>query len=145
MIYIYDFEDGLQSILAYIIDLPTKIRYWDRRGFPSDIVSSTVDKNIVIMSKPYDCLQRGVNRGKYKDTDERTLSDWSRRNWRYSNPELYDHINNMIENMSNILIIHPDDFINGNLRKKLKEHIGIDIKLSNLKLKQLYNENVNIK
>lgn len=144
MIAIYDFEDGLQPLLAHIIGIETKAMFWDRKGFFSEI-DIFEQKNIVILSKPYDCLQRGVNRDKYKDGDNRSMQDWSRRNWRYSSPEIYEHINSIIEKMDNRLIIHPDDFINGNLRKKIKDYIGIDIKMSNLKLKQLYNENVNIK
>ena len=145
MIAIYDFEDGLQPILAYALGLETKIRFWDRKGFFSEI-DSFEEKNIVIMSKPFDCLQRGVKRGKYKDDDERSIQDWSRRNWRYSTSEIYDHINNIMDNMgNNVLIIHPDDFTNGKLRKKIKEYVGTNLKLSDKKLKQIYNENVNIK
>lgn len=144
MIAIYDFEDGLQQILSYALGTPTVIRYWDRKGFFSEIETFS-EKNIVIMSKPYDCLERGVKRDKYKNTDERGLKDWSRRNWRYSSPEIYEHINTIIEKMNDVLIIHPNDFLSNELRTKIKNYVGIDLKVSDEKLKELYNENVNIK
>jgi hypothetical protein len=144
MIAIYDFEDGLQQILSYAMGVPTVIRYWDRKGFFSEIETFS-EKNIVIMSKPYDCLARGVKRDKYKNTDEHGLKDWSRRNWRYSNPEMYEHVNSIIEKMNDVLIVHPDDFLSDELRMKIKNYVDIDLKVSNEKLKEIYNENVNIK
>jgi hypothetical protein len=144
MIYIFDFEDGLQEILSYAIEQPTKTMYWDRKGFFSEIEISKNDKNIFIMSKPYDCLHRGVLKNKYKETDERLLKDWSRRNWRYSNPEMYEHINSIIESTDDFLIIHPDDFKSLEIKSKIKKYTGSDIKLSDQKLREIYKENVNI-
>lgn len=144
MIAIYDFEDGLQNIISYALNTNTKVRYWDRKGFFSEI-DSFEEKNIVIMSKPYDCLERGVKRNKYDNEDNNGLKDWSRRNWRYSNPEIYEHVNSIIERMESYLIIHPDDIVNGNIRNKIKDYIGIDLNISDKKLKEIYNENVNIK
>lgn len=144
MITVYDFEDGLQHVLSYILSTSVTVRYWDRKGFFSEI-DDTSGKNIVIMSKPYDCLHRGVKRDKYKNDDERSMRDWSRRNWRYSNPEIYEHINEIINNMDEVLIIHPEDFLNGKIRKKVFDFIKLDIKASDEKLEQIYKENVNIK
>jgi len=144
MIYIYDFEDGLQEILSYAIEKPTRTMYWDRKGFFSEI-DEVGDKNIIISSKPYDCLQRGVLKNKYKENDERSLKDWSRRNWRYSNPEIYNHVNAIIEKIDDMLIIHPDDFENLKIRSKIRDYIGIEIKLLDTKLQEIYKENVNIK
>lgn len=144
MLAVYDFEDGLQPILTYALGVETKIRFWDRKGFFSE-VDSFEEKNIVIMSKPYDCLQRGVLRGKYKESDERAMKDWSRRNWRYSTPEIYEHINNIIEKMDSYIVIHPDDFSSGNVKEKIKNYLNIDLKVTENKLKEIYNENVNIK
>ena len=146
MIYIYDFEDGLQNIFAYILGTPTTVRYWDRKGFFSEIdISDSENKNIIITSKPYDCLQRGVIKGKYDNSDEKKLKDWSRRNWRYSNPEIYEHVNSIIDRMESYLIVHPDDIVNGNLKTKIKDYLGINLNISDSKLKEIYNENVNIK
>ena len=97
------------------------------------------------MSKPYDCLQRGVLRGKYNESDERAMKDWSRRNWRYSTPEIYEHINNIIEKMDSYIVIHPDDFSSGNIKSKIKNYLNIDLKVTENKLKEIYSENVNIK
>jgi hypothetical protein len=144
MIYIYDFEDGLQEILSYAIDQPTRTMYWDRKGFFSEI-DEVGDKNIIIASKPYDCLQRGVLKNKYKENNERSLKDWSRRNWRYSNPEIYNHVNSIIEKIDDMLIIHPDDFENLKVKAKIRDYIGTEIKLSDTKLQEIYKENVNIK
>ena len=142
MIYIYDFEDGLQHIISHMIGKKSEIRYWDRRGFFSEI-DTTGDKNIIILSKPYDCLQRGMQRDKYKS--ERGLEDWSRRNWRYSNPEIYEHINSIISKIDDKLIIHPDDLLTGNIRKKIKNYIDVDIKIDDSRLEYLYRGNVDIK
>ena len=142
MITVYDFEDGLQHVLSYVLSTATSIRYWDRKGFLSEI-EDTSGKNIVIMSKPYDCLHRGVLRNKYED--ERGLKDCSRRNWRYSNPEIYEHINEIINRMEDVLIILPEDFANDSIRKKIFDFIKLDIKASDEKLIQIYKENVNIK
>lgn len=144
MIAIYDFEDGLQNIISYALNAETKVRYWDRKGFFADI-DDFEEKNIIIMSKPYDCLERGVKRNKYKNSDDRGLKDWSRRNWRYSNPEIYEHVNSIVKRMDSYLIIHPDDIVNGNLRTKIKDYLGIELSISDNKLKEIYNENVNIK
>ena len=144
MLAVYDFEDGLQPILTYALDVETKIRFWDRKGFFSE-VDSFEEKNIIIMSKPYDCLQRGVLRGKYNESDERAMKDWSRRNWRYSTSEIYEHINNIIEKMDSYIVIHPDDFSSGNIKSKIKNYLNIDLKVTENKLKEIYSENVNIK
>lgn len=125
-----------------MIGKKSEIRYWDRRGFFSEI-DTTGDKNIIILSKPYDCLQRGMQRDKYKS--ERGLEDWSRRNWRYSNPEIYEHINSIISKIDDKLIIHPDDLLTGNIRKKIKNYIDVDIKIDDSRLEYLYRGNVDIK
>ena len=91
------------------------------------------------MSKPYDCLQRGVLRGKYKESDERAMKDWSRRNWRYSTPEIYEHINNIIEKMDSYIVIHPDDFSSGNVKEKIKNYLNIDLNSTLLGKNQIEN------
>lgn len=143
-IYIYDFEDGLQPVLSHLLGLPNiEIRYWDRRGEFSEIEThNPEDKVIIILSKPYDCLERGNKREKYSGDK---LGIWGRRNYRYSNPEIYEHINSAIETFNNPLIIHPNDFYDISIRKKVEDYLGSPILADKIKLRRIYEESVDIK
>ena len=101
MICIYDFEYGMQDYIGNMINVPYISCSWERGG-------GTGTHNIIILSKPFDCIARAVR--------EKELSS-DRSTWPYDMKELwgrydgdanfYETINTFIENIDNKFIIHP--------------------------------------
>jgi hypothetical protein len=102
MIYIYDFEYGMQDYIGNMINVPYASCNWERGG-------GIGIHNIIILSKPFDCIARQVR--------ERGLNS-DRNTWPYDIKELwgkyndssanfYETINTFIENIDNKFIIHP--------------------------------------
>jgi len=146
MIQIIDFEDGLQEFFASRFTVDTTIETWDLRGgFRFDKILPA-NKNIIILSKPFDCLQRGVLSGKYPQDDFKKLQDWSRRNWRYTSPEIYEHINSLLtQKIENKLVIHPEELGNPVTKKRIEKYIGSKFDWDISEYETFYTENINLR
>ena len=145
MIQIIDFEDGLQEFFASRLAVDTIIESWDLRGgFRFDKISPA-DKNIIILSKPFDCLQRGVQSGKYPQDDFEKLQDWSRRNWRYTSPEIYEHIDSLTQKIENKLVIHPEELNKTVTKKRVEKYIGSKFDWDISEYETFYTENINLR
>lgn len=145
MIQIIDFEDGLQEFFASRLTVDTTVESWDLRGgFRFDKISPS-DKNIIILSKPFDCLQRGVLSGKYPQDDFEKLQDWSRRNWRYTSPEIYEHIDSLTQKIENKLVIHPEELDKTVTKKRIEKYTGSKFDWDISEYETFCTENINLR
>ena len=63
-IHIFDYEDGIQDFIGQMLPYDYKSFDWDKAGrFKFDELEPK-NYNIILLTKPYDCLQRGVKAGK---------------------------------------------------------------------------------
>lgn len=145
MIQIIDFEDGLQEFFASKLSVDTTIETWDISGnFRFDKITPS-DKNIIILSKPFDCLERGVLSGKYPQDDIEKLQDWSRRNWRYTCSEIYEHIDSLTQAIQNKLVIHPEELHNPVTKKRIEKYTGSKFNWDVSEYETFYTENINLR
>lgn len=149
MLQIIDFEDGLQEFISSRLDTQYQIQInaWDRAGnFQFDNLKTHLhEKNIVILSKPYDCLERSVLSGKYPQDDFTLLQDWSRRNWRYTNPEIYEEINRFMEVCENKLIIHPEELNKKITAKRIEKYTSGSFNWDITEYEQFARDNINLR
>jgi len=143
VLHVIDFEDGLQDYIGKLTQLPYVSLEWDTDGEFNDV--AVAEKTIVVMSKPFDCLVRGEKKAKYPSYDMHLMGNWSRRNYRYTNSEIYERISNFCTSNSNIFVIHPyklltDDTVIDRLSKYLGTN-EINFDLENYK--DFYDKNVN--
>ena len=83
-IHIFDYEDGIQEYIGNMLPYDYKSFDWDKNGqFKFDELQPG-DYNIILLTKPYDCLERSVKAGKYNKDNPKQMKIWSRRNWRYT-------------------------------------------------------------
>ena len=145
MIHIFDFEDGLQSFFSSKLNCETKQYSWDSRGmFKFDELEKS-DKNIIILSKPYDCLQRGTLAGKYPQDDFSKMQDWSRRNWRYTTPEIYECIDEFISETECKLVVHPEELDDPETVTRIEKYTGMTFGWDTSTYPQFYKENINLR
>ena len=124
---IFDFEDGLQDYFGNLLSIRYYPMTWDYNGHFSFKFLLPSDKNIVIASKPYDCLERATRNGKYNADDHKSMLTWSRRNWRYTTKNIYNEISSYIDKLDDVYIIHPDSLVrNPEEIDKLYKYIGKD-------------------
>lgn len=143
MLHVIDFEDGLQDYIGKLTKLPYKSFEWDTDGEFNKIEPG--DKTIVIMSKPFDCLVAGEKKGKYPSYDNHKMSNWSRRNYRYTNEEIYNKISEFCSKNEDIFVIHPYSLLNEpNIIPRLSLYLEtnqIDFNLE--QYRYFYEKNVN--
>ncbi len=143
MLHVIDFEDGLQDYIGKLTQLPYISLEWDTDGEFNDVTIS--EKTIVIMSKPFDCLVRGEKKAKYPSYDIGQMENWSRRNYRYTNDEIYERISDFCTSNPDIFVVHPyklltDETMIPRLSKYLETN-EIDFNLETYK--DFYDKNVN--
>ena len=152
-INVFDFEDGLQDIFEERtkIKIPIQKHTFDVNGHMRILPDSFLSgKNIIFLSKPYDCLESGVRKGKYPDDDSSKLHNWSRRNYRYNQEDTYELLNSTFDNvpMDCKFFIHPDDFFlnTPNLVNRLRNYLTVnDLEIDSSGFDELYKEMVNIR
>ena len=145
MITIFDFEDGLQEFIANKLDTETTVEVFDNAGdFNFEYLKRT-KKNIIILSKPFDCLQRGVIAGKYPDDNFTLLQDWSRRNWRYTNEEVYNLLSDFILSTTQPLVIHPESLNDPSTRRRIEKYTGATFDWDVNEYDNFYKENINLR
>lgn len=145
MIYIFDFEDGLQEFFKEKLKCETETYSFDERGMYKFHKLSTCEKNIIVLSKPYDCLQRGVLSGKYPENNFKQLQDWSRRNWRYTNSEIYEHLNSFISDTENKLVIHPEELNDPITIKRIEKYTDSSFDWDISEYDEFYKQNINLR
>ena len=145
MIYIFDFEDGLQEFFKEKLKCETETYSFDERGMYNFHKLSTCEKNIIILSKPYDCLQRGVLLGKYPEDNFKQLQDWSRRNWRYTNSEIYEHLNSFISDIEYKLVVHPEELNDPVTVKRIEKYTGTEFDWDVSEYDEFYKQNINLR
>lgn len=147
MLRIYDWEDGLQEFFKERITLrhddEIMTGSFDERGIFK--FKQPGRKNIVIMSKPFDCLERGVRAGKYSENDQKAIEDWSRRNWRYTNDEMYEHFDKMCESMEDKLFVHPERLNEVRIRKTIERYIEGKFDFTDDDYDAFFKENINLR
>lgn len=135
MIYVHDWEDGLQEIFKKSVttnkDETMLAVSFDNRGHFKFTTHDTSAKNIIILSKPFDCLQRGVRKGKYPEDSFEKMQNWSRRNWRYTTPEIYEELNNFIENLESKLVVHPERFNETKIKRRIETYLDCKFDIGN--------------
>lgn len=145
MIHIFDFEDGLQEFFSNRLSCETQQFAWDSCGmFKFDEIKSA-EKNIIILSKPYDCLQRGTLAGKYPQDDFTKLQDWSRRNWRYTNPEIYEGMDAFISDIEYKLVVHPEELNDPVTVKRIEKYTGASFDWDVSEYDEFYKQNINLR
>lgn len=144
-IHIYDFEDGLQDFIADRLDCDTDTFKWDYRGRFNFKTLKPASRNIVILSKPYDCLQRSYLMGKYPDDDFHKVQDWSRRNWRYSSPEIYDEMNKFISVIEYKLILHPEELNDKVTIKRIEKFTKSKFNWDVSEFDEFFKNNINLR
>jgi len=109
-IHIFDYEDGIQDFIGSMLPYEYKTFDWDKDGFfQFDKLNPFGDYNIVCLTKPYDCLHNGTNKGKYNEESAKEMKIWSRRNWRYNTQDINEEIYKFLTKMNgNYICIHPD-------------------------------------
>jgi len=108
-IHIFDYEDGIQDFIGNMLPYDYKTFDWDKDGFFQFDKLNSGDYNIVCLTKPYDCLQNGTNKGKYNAESPKEMKIWSRRNWRYNTQDINDEIYKFLTKLEgNYICIHPD-------------------------------------
>mgnify|MGYP003653820351 CR=1 FL=1 len=103
-ICIYDWEFGMQDYIGNMINVPYVTGTWQKGG-------PVVDFNIIILSKPFDCMARkrkSIDKDSWRRRRYRYYSTWLRMN---GDPKLYTEINNYMDKMSNKFIIHPRNLL----------------------------------
>ena len=145
MIQIIDFEDGLQEFFASRISVDITIEAWDNRGEYRFEEIKPAEKNIIIISKPFDCLQRGLLAGKYPQDSVKKLQDWSRRNWRYTSSEIYEGINELTHSIENRLVIHPEELDNPVTKKRIEKYTGATFNWDVSEYNNFFKENINLR
>lgn len=145
MITIIDFEDGLQEFFADRLDSDTATATIDVRGDFQFKKIKLTKKNVFILSKPFDCLQRGVMAGKYPPDDFDLLQDWSRRNWRYTTDEIYDLLNKFLTAAENKLVVHPEELDNPITIKRIEKYTGVKFDWDVTEYPTFYKENINLR
>ena len=116
---------------------------WDKDGFFKFDELKPGDYNIILLTKPYDCLERGVKAGKYNEDNAREMKKWSRRNFRYTNQEMYDEIMKFISKCNgNYLCIHPD-YIEDKVTELCSYLMTNQVKFKKREYNKFYKENIN--
>ena len=97
------------------------------------------------MSKPFDCLVRGEKKAKYPSYDMHLMGNCSRRNYRYTNNEIYERISDFCSSNSDIFVIHPYKLLtDDSIIDRLSEYLGTDeINFDLENYKDFYDKNVN--
>jgi len=145
MIFIYDFEHGMQDYIGNLIDIPYQSCCW---MFNED--GQWDDKKIVILSKPFDCYARGIREGKYDEGAY--VQDGDKKSWIWhlynGDTRMYENINNSLDDMSDKFIIHPYDLLHSYniILKRLEKWIDLPdghIQFNPDEYWKWYQENVN--
>ena len=142
-IHIFDYEDGIQEYIGNMLPYDYKSFDWDKNGqFKFDELEPG-DYNIILLTKPYDCLERSVKAGKYNKDNPKQMKIWSRRNWRYTNQDMYDRIMSFIEKCDgNFLCIHPDR-IEEKIPELCRYLMTNEVKFKKREHNKFYKENIN--
>lgn len=147
MIRIYDWEDGLQEFFKSRIILKhdeiIMTGSFDERGIFK--FKQPGRKNIIILSKPFDCLQRGVLNGKYSENDQKAIEDWSRRNWRYTSEEVYEHFTNITDAIEDKLFIHPERLNEHKTLKRIETYLTCKFDFDVEDYDMFFKENINLR
>mgnify|MGYP003627381548 FL=1 len=151
MIFIYDFDHGMQDYIGNLIGIPYQCCSWTHPGQQADYAKGGRwdDKKIVILSKPFDCYARGIREGKYNEGSY-IEGGYSGGIWHHYNGDnrMYENINNSLDNMSNKFIIHPYDLLHSYniILKRLEKWIDLPdghIQFNPDEYWKWYQENVN--
>ena len=143
-LHIHDFEDGLQDYIGNMVNIPyTKCSFDSQENYKE---STEGIQNIIILSKPFDCLARGKKEGKYDL--KVSFSSWSYKQYTYYNgAEFYKNISDYILEMNNKFIIHPYELlINYSIiLPKLQDWIEIpcEIQFNINEYSEFYKNNIN--
>lgn len=103
-ICIYDFKYGMQEYMGSIINVPYFSGTWSSGG-------PTCAYNIILLSKPFDCLKRqraDITKPETYRNMSSYYNDWSRAN---GNAVFYEQINNYIDRIDNKFVIHPRNLL----------------------------------
>ena len=142
-IHIFDYEDGIQDFIGQMLPYDYKSFDWDKDGFFKFDELKPGDYNIILLTKPYDCLQRGVKYGKYNEDSAKEMKKWSRRNWRYTNQEMNDEMMKFISKCNgNYICIHPD-YIEDKVTELCAYLMTNQVKFKKREFNKFYKENIN--
>ena len=153
-LHIHDFEDGLQDYIGNMVNISYTNCSFDSyfcepRGYYYSTVnlnSSIGIQNIIILSKPFDCLARGKKEGKYLSEDGMLIWNNKQRLY-YDNVEFYKNVSDYISEMDNKFIIHPYELLTSYNRilSRLQDWIEVpcEIQFNINEYSEFYKNNTN--